>query len=88
MTDATSGASPEGETHPDATPIDAADTSALKDELNRRSAEGQNVTSDGSVLQEASAAEIEAEIRHRGEESDEEPADEASDDPADDDDDK
>jgi len=36
---------------------------SLEAELNRRSAEGASVTSDGSPLQEASAADIEAEIQ-------------------------
>lgn len=52
--------------HPSADPLAAASVEELEDELNRRSAEGQSVTSDGSPLQEASAADIEAEISTRG----------------------
>lgn len=52
--------------HPQAPPLAALSVDELETELNRRSAEGMNVTSDGSALQEASAADIEAEISSRG----------------------
>jgi len=44
-------------------PFAGASVESLEAELNRRSAEGASVTSDGSPLQDASAADIEAEIQ-------------------------
>jgi hypothetical protein len=43
-------------------PFEGASVEELEEELNRRSAEGAAVSSDGSPLQEAPAAEIEAAI--------------------------
>lgn len=64
--DAPETASEPDAVHPDAPPLASASLEELEGELNRRSAEGQSVTSDGSALQDASAADIEAEISSRG----------------------
>jgi hypothetical protein len=64
----TAAAPEEGEEdapHPQAGPLAAATLDELEAELNRRSAEGQNYSRDDSAIQNAHAADIEAEIASR-----------------------
>ena len=53
---------PEGDVHPQAGALASASVEELEAELNRRSAEGQSYANDGSPLQSATSAEIEAAI--------------------------